>query len=267
MKLKQDVPVDMILMASLIFIVVGLLVASIDENTAQIIGAVIATMGGALLIRGIIKKLVKEVGKTDSFLARVSALPYLTKTSIFLITITILLFIFFGGSDFHKDFYYHWLKDGSSALVVVMGVIILGMVFSVYYAFSIKPISRGNKNLILFFVLFVNLFIAFTIADYAFNHPGFIPITFSILNIIIAYLSFIALVRSIKDRSVNISDKQPEKFELIIGSIIVICLFYISHYILNNFWAITFSICMVYAVSINRFIFNRSKDNENLPQV
>lgn len=267
MKLNQDVPVDTILIASLVFIVAGLLISSIGGNIAMIMGVIMTTMGGGLLIRGILKQAVKEVEKKNSFLAQVSALPHLTKTSLFLITITILLIIFFGGSDFQEDFHYHWLKGGNSALLVMLGVIILGMIFSVYYAFSIKLISRGNKNLILFFVLFINLFIAFIIADYAFSYSSFIFIIFSILNIIIAYLSFIDLVRSIRYRSVSISDRQPEKVELIISSIIVICLFYISQYILDNYWAITFSICTVYAVSINRFIFNNSKDNEKLSQV
>jgi hypothetical protein len=51
-----------------------------------------------------------------------------------------------------------------------------------------------------------------------------------------------------------IIDKQAKREEVIVGTIAVFILFFISNYIFKNHWSITFSICTSYAALFNEMM-------------
>jgi hypothetical protein len=263
MNINQDVSSRLILIGSIFFIVIGSIITILSNaEIIKIIGSVIVMMGGGLLFRGVAKFFLFEEAKVTKkgitkFLTIVGALPRFTETSLFLITVTVLLLVFLGGSSFHQDIYYHWLKDGHPGLIAMLGMIVAGMMLSIYYVISIKPISKTGKDFLLFFVLFANFFAAYVAADYAFKYSIGIFVIFPILNIITTFLLFFTFRLDF----IDISDRQARKSELILGLIMIACLFFISQFILHNYWVITFSLCVVYATNVNEVIYNAFKNN------
>jgi len=196
--------------------------------------------------------------KINNFLNRTGILPRYTEVSLFLTAITVLLIIFTADSVSRRDFLNRWLGDGDGRMLIAFGMIIAGMIFSIYYAFSIKPMSRTGKSFLLFFAVFANALAGITAGEYALKNSTGIFTIFPILNIISAFI-LLFLFRSGFINTSSILERQAKKFEIIAGSIIVICLFFISQYIFHNFWAITFSFCVFYATNINEIVYNAFK--------
>jgi len=199
----------------------------------------------------------------NNFLDRVGILPRYTEVSLFLMTITILLIIFTADYDSRKDFLNYWFGDGDGRMLIVFGMMIVGMLFSIYYVFSTKPMSRNGKIFLLFFAVFANALAGITAGEYALKNSTGIFTIFPILNIISAFI-LLSLFRGGFIDTSSILKRQAKKFEIITGSIMVVCLFFISQYIFHNFWAITFSFCVVYATNVNEIIYNVFKNNQNL---
>ena len=188
----------------------------------------------------------------EGWLYRLGLIPTFTEVTLFLMSLTFLLLLFFNLS-FLEEFLDFILHDFDLRNIVVIIFFIVGLVVSIYYSFSKKKISRASKGYMLFFAVMINFIIAFFAGFYILeNVKGFV-IIFPIINIISAFvLLFLMRFEIITTKS--ILDKQAELRELAIGSLMVITVFIISQYIFHNYWAITFSLCLVYANNINHFI-------------
>jgi hypothetical protein len=78
-------------------------------------------------------------------------------------------------------------------------------------------------------------------------------IIFPFLNFVSAYLLAKLYEADIITTDVII-DKQAKREEVIVGTIVVFIIFFISNYIFKNHWSITFSICTSYAALFNEMI-------------
>lgn len=78
---------------------------------------------------------------------------------------------------------------------------------------------------------------------------------FPILNLANTIL-LLLLFRIGKINEKSISDEQSRLWEIVLGSVIVLIIIFISHYIYKNYWALTFSIAVAYATSSKESIKN-----------
>ncbi|MCK4592038.1 hypothetical protein KAT63_01195 [Candidatus Parcubacteria bacterium] len=183
--------------------------------------------------------------KNTSFL-----FPKYTEATMFLTSlITILILI---TEPFLQEIVIKFFMADFIFAIVLM-FILLGLLLSIYYAFNDKKISRQNKDIMLSFMIVVNVFIGLSASNYLMSSSHGLSVIFPLVN----YLNALFLAFAFRYDFINsgsILDIQAKKSEILIGSIVVIAIFLYSRYVLDNYWAMTFSICLVYATNINNFI-------------
>ena len=183
---------------------------------------------------------------TDEKLVKLGIVPRYTEITLYLISITFIMFLL-TSSEFRAEAFV-FFEDVVET--VFWGAIILsGLVVSIYGAFTKRTLGRKEKNLILLAVISLNFFVAVHAGMYVLEETQNWLIIFPVLNILNAvFCLFLFRLGAITEKS--ISEKQAKKEEVILGTIFVILIFLISQYIFNHYWAITFSICLIYATSL-----------------
>ena len=211
----------------------------------------------------------RKIRKFKDFLHRKNLIPKYDELALFLTTLTILLLLF-TDPILRKDIYVSLLKL-NIVILFFLSIFIYGMYLSIYYIFTMKKMSRTVKKILLLFAILLNLFIGISAGFHELTYTKGIFIIFPIYNIISAYLLYVMFDRSIGIITESvISDVPIRRLDTIISSFLVFLIFLLSQYIFKNYWAITFSICLVYATSIDRFIkkllSRRKKEAEILVQ-
>jgi len=142
------------------------------------------------------------------------------------------------------------------SILVILGATLLfigGWLLSIYHAFSGKSMTKEEKESILFFTIFTVSLIGFIAAEYIIKESKGVWIIFPILNFLHAFI-LLSLYRVKLITTESILDKQAKQGEIILGSLFVFIIFFISNYILKNHWSITFSICTSYATIFNEML-------------
>jgi hypothetical protein len=233
----------------------------------------------------------KRQGKIKEYLKELGIIPQYTEISLFLIGLTLLLFLF-ANFTIIKDaigFFIDHVKninlnitdflnskiptkeqkvidnilDSLLAIIIiggVLGALVFGWFLSIYHVFAEKPMSIFEKKLILFFVTLTLIIVAISAYFHSIekvleSKQSIIWFIFPVFNLVGGFL-FLALAFPQEDvvSPKLIADKQAKREEVIVGTIAVFIIFFISNYILKNHWSITFSICTSYAALFNEMI-------------
>lgn len=192
--------------------------------------------------------------KLISIFYRIGIIPKYTEVSCFLTGIIFLLLLV-TNSVFRKEISYFFLLDEEYlvAIPLVVLVFILCLGISVYYAFFPKITPKIAKKIILFYVILINIFAGVYASLYLLENSQGLYIIFPIFNLFSAILLSI-LFRAGVIHENSISNKQAKISEIIFSLILILLLFILSQYVLDNYWAITFSLCLFYASNINEVI-------------
>jgi hypothetical protein len=196
-----------------------------------------------------------------NFLIKLGILPRYTEIIIFLTSIIFLL-LFFTNLEFKNEIFTHSERDLFLAIFFIPGII-----YSIVNIF-IKKKGVSGKNSMLIFTVIINAIAGVSAGSYSLFNTEKYLIVFPIFNIINAFL-LITLLKFGNDADItSISDEQPKIGETAIGFFAVILIFFLSQYILKNYWAITFSICVFYISVIDNFIkhlfFKRDNSQINI---
>ena len=178
-------------------------------------------------------------------------IPKYTETSLFLTALTFTLL--YLTDDGIRD----TLESFASGYYDPRGMIFLliffaGLIYSFYYALSDKKTPAFARTCMLIFVVFTNFGVGFSSGLYILkSSEGYLAI-FPIMNLINAILLIIMFRAKIIDEAC-ISDENASRPEILVGSAALLIIFAFSHYIMHNYWALTFSICLAYSTMINEF--------------
>ena len=183
---------------------------------------------------------------TNEKMIKLGIVPKYTEITLYLISVTFIMFLL-TSSEFRAEAF-DFFEDVAAA--VFWGAIVLsGLIVSIYGAFTKRILGRKEKNLILLAVIFLNFFVAVHAGKYVLKETQNWLIIFPVLNILNAiFWLFLFRLGAITEKS--ISDKQAKKEEIVLGTLFVILIFLISHHVFNHYWAITFSVCLVYVTSL-----------------
>jgi len=211
------------------------------------------------LSRNFIEKLIK-----------IGVIPILSETSVFLVSLTVLLAFIVNISSIininFPEFIKNILTNKDSYRsehdvdpVDIIITLIWGFFLSIYHPFSKKQKTDKEKSRILVYVFIVSYFVGFiaflcAIPALSMGFKGIFIFTIAFINLITAFLLGVAGYKI--GCEFFISDEDAKRSDIIIGSIIVILIFLYSHYILKNYWAFTFSMCLVYSINVHRFVNN-----------
>jgi hypothetical protein len=210
-------------------------------------------VGGVFNGGGIIDKIISksgEMGKKNNFLRKIGLIPKYSEISLYLTALTFVL-LFLTNRDI-GDILFDFCFDDLGG-VVFFFVFFMGLVSSFYFAVSDVVTPKFIKSSMLLFVISTNLGVAVYGGLYILeNLEGFL-IVFPVLNMINAFLMLLLLrMQVINEESISNENARPR--EILVGSVSLVILFVFSQYLLRNFWAVTFSLCLTYSSMINDFV-------------
>lgn len=185
------------------------------------------------------------------FLQAIGVIPKYTEVKFFLFSLVFLLI--FSTNPGIRNKYIIEIIDKDAGFIPL--VVLLGIGMSFFYVFSSREMSKFSRMILLFYAAMVNFFVSMEAYQYLSNYRQGLYIILPLINAINAFIAIALIVKSTRLMIDNsIVSKQATYSEIIVGSILVFIIFFVSQYILNNYWAITFSMCLVYASNLNELI-------------
>jgi hypothetical protein len=199
------------------------------------------------------------------YLKKLGIIPQYTEISLFLMGLTV-LFIVISNFPYFEAYIlksFQNLPRLKITLDLISGVIfvpfiilawIYGWFLSIYYAFSEKQMTKNDKRMILNFIIPTTAITGMIASIHILKESKGVWIIFPFFNFFSAYLLAKLYEADIITTTDVIIEKQAKREEVVIGTIAVFIIFFISNYILKNHWSITFSICTSYAALFNEMI-------------
>ena len=197
-------------------------------------------------------------------------IPNYDALSLFLMAFTLIM-LFVGNAPMRETIYilatglYKCLlsssrRDGDHNLfiwVFLVAVIffLYGFGLSIYHLYTTKKKTRFEKQTMLVFAVVTNISTALAAGIYMLRESSSWTFIFPVWNLINAYL-LVALVQKKMINETCISDRKAT-FRQMIGSMTAIFIIFVfCNFILKLYWAITFSICIVYTASFDKTLQN-----------
>lgn len=184
--------------------------------------------------------------------------------SVYIIAAALLILIFV-----HFGPIIRWFREGisSSTLGEIVwygfsGVVLLlcfgtGWFLSFYHVFTNREKRPGEGGFMALFAISVNSVTGFILARHMFFSGmwvnkwwlGIIPV-WLFLNSIFLFLK-LQLNRYNDD---VISDENASIIQVFVSTIILVALFAICHFVFDTYWAVTYSICVIYATGFTKAV-------------
>ncbi len=178
-------------------------------------------------------------------------LPTYTEVGLFLISLTALL-LFATDPVFNQTIVNTIKSDIRVAFVLILSV--GGGFLSIYHAFAKSRIGDVSKYFMLYSALCMNCGAAFAAYFHLMEHTRqFMYLALPVFNAL-SSLFMLGLLRAEVITADSAADRQAKLWEVILGSIMVTSLYFLSFKSWENHWSITFSICTVYSTNVNENI-------------
>ncbi|MGA1979561.1 MAG: hypothetical protein ABSG99_03205 [Sedimentisphaerales bacterium] len=179
-------------------------------------------------------------------------IPVYDELSLFLTAATLIL-LYVVNTTMRVQIH-NWIAEHSYVWVYIMGTIFLcGMGLSVYNVFTTREKTDTEKWIMLIFAVLANAVTGIVAGLYVLksNAVRDWQLVFPIWNIINGALLLLMLRFKIIDEEC-ISDRDANATEVIMSLAAVLIIFALCNYVFKLYWAITFSICIIYATSFDR---------------
>jgi hypothetical protein len=154
------------------------------------------------------------------------------------------------------DDYYN-TKIGLYYVYSVVSIVVFffgaGLILSIFHVFTRRCKSRPEIMLMFYFALLVNVFSGIFTGLHILGHTQGWFVIFPACNILNgAILLFSCNFQTTGERS--ISNSNTSIWLVLLGMLNVVLLFILCKYVLELYWAVTFSICVIYASNINNAV-------------
>jgi len=180
-------------------------------------------------------------------------LPTFSELSLFMMSVSFLLVFFFNESLRSRIFKILDKPSHDPRIVMLLLFFGAGLFLSLYHVFTEREKTNPEKYAMLFFAVVANGVCGILASKYVMDkstgaHPIFFILPmWNIFNCVLLLVSF--RVGWITDR--NISDEDATRFVVLFGLLITVCIFVVCQFLFKLYWAITFSICIIYATSFS----------------
>jgi DNA-directed RNA polymerase subunit RPC12/RpoP len=179
-------------------------------------------------------------------------IPIYDELALFLMAITLILLCIANSSmreQIHKwmaTHHYIWLY-------IVAAIFLCGLGLSIYHVFTTREKTDAEKWGMLIFAVLTNAVTGIISGWYVIKNNAVHNwlLVFPIWNIVNGALLLLMLRFKIIDEEC-ISDRDATATEVVLGLIAVLVIFILCNYVFKLYWAITFSICIVYTTSFDR---------------
>jgi hypothetical protein len=179
-------------------------------------------------------------------------IPTYDELSLFLMAAT---FILLGATNdtMRKQIYKGITAVDDLRVYFLFAIFLGGIVLSLYHVFTTREKTNYEKMVMLFFAVAANAVTGIISGWYVIknNDVHNWQLIFPIWNIINGVLLFLMLRLKIIDEKC-ISDRDATAVQIILGLTAVLVIFILCNYIFKLYWAITFSICIIYTTSFDK---------------
>ncbi|UCF43975.1 MAG: hypothetical protein JSV99_03370 [Planctomycetota bacterium] len=182
-------------------------------------------------------------------------IPKYDELTLFMMSVAFLL-LFFSTGGLRSLLYKFWREAdlrGKFGMPVAVLIFSVGIVLSLYHVFTERRKTEAEKFVMLFFAVLANAaggILAGTHILSNWNDAPCILMLFPLWNIINGIL-LILLLRAGEIDTSSISDENARSGEVIFGFVIILGIFVVCRFVFELYWALTFSICVVYATSFS----------------
>ena len=183
-------------------------------------------------------------------------IPTYDELSLFLMAVTFILLCI--GNNQARNFTRRLFSQADDLRVFIPVLIFLaGMGLSLYHVFTLREKTMLEKRLMMLFAVLTNAGTGIIAGWYVLknNDAHNWQLVFPLWNIINGVLLLLMLRLKIIDEEC-ISDRDATPTQIILGLIAVLIIFVFCNYVFKLYWAITFSICIVYTTSFDRALQN-----------
>jgi DNA-directed RNA polymerase subunit RPC12/RpoP len=175
-------------------------------------------------------------------------IPTYDELSVFLISISLIL-ITISNSEMRAFLWGYILDDWRNIILLLM------IVFALYVCLCQPFITRrkniGEKYLMLFVAVFVNGGTGIIAGGYILDNSADWLAIFPLWNVINSLILLIMFRFAIIDER-SISDRDTNAVEIIFGLMVIIAIIITCNFIYKLYWAVTLSLCVVYATSLSK---------------
>jgi hypothetical protein len=178
-------------------------------------------------------------------------LPTFSELTLFMMGVAFVL-VFFSTESLRSEIY-KWVNASDDILTNIILLVFFGagLGLSLYHVFAEREKTRIEKYAMLFFAVMANAVCGIIASLYILKQSSDVPsilLLLPIWNIINCILLVISFRFGIVNES-NISDENAGRFEVLFGFLITVAIFIVCRFMFKLYWAITFSICVIYATS------------------
>ena len=182
--------------------------------------------------------------------------PRLNERILYLYSLTSILYIVAVDSLHYLIVYplTHFSSDYLLAYLPWLFVLLLltfGLMFPIYHVFVVRPKQEGEKYILILFAISAQATAGIAGGLHALYHSnGHFQAILPLWNLITGLILFILLRLNVIAAEI-VDDSDANFAQIILGSAVVIVLFYLCQYVFQLYWAIGMSLCFIYVQSVN----------------
>jgi hypothetical protein len=233
--------------------------ADIPEQLQQV-RETFAVLNVSGKIQGLSNEIVNLYGERPGWL-----IPTYDELSLFLMSATFIL-LSVTNATMREQLHKRIIAVNDPRLYLLSLLFLGGIVLSIYHVFTTREKTRFEKMVMLFFAVAVNAGTGIISGWYVIksNNVHNWQLIFPLWNIINGILLLVMLRLKIIDEEC-ISDRDATPTQIILGLLAVLIIFVFCNYVFKLYWAITFSICIIYAASFDKALQNVFPGLTNIP--
>jgi hypothetical protein len=194
-------------------------------------------------------------------------IPTYDELSLFLMAITFILLCV--GNSQSRGWIRHFFSQVDDLRIYILVLLFLaGLGLSLYHVFTRREKTILEKRLMMLFAVLTNAGAGIISGWYVLKNSDVNDwqLVFPIWNVINGALLLLMLRFKIVDEEC-ISDRDATPVQIFLGLTAVLVIFALCNYVFKLYWAITFSICIVYTTSFDKalqsvFPYLSSQSNE-----
>jgi hypothetical protein len=179
-------------------------------------------------------------------------IPSYDELSLFLMAVTLIL-LYAANAPLRDDIHKLIMESHDVRVYAIAVVFLCGMGLSIYHIFTTREKTGFEKNMMLFFAVLANAVTGIIAGVFVLRQAavGDWLLIFPVWNIINGVLLLVMLRCRIIDEEC-ISDRDATASQVVVGLATLFIVFVFCNYVFQLYWAITFSICIVYVTSFER---------------
>jgi DNA-directed RNA polymerase subunit RPC12/RpoP len=181
--------------------------------------------------------------------------PTYDKLSLFLMVVTLILVYLTNKKMIIEEVIGLVRRPSDGPVDVIRPLYLSYVLLCLFIIFISRERTDFKKGLMVLFVVTVNAFTGIMAGIYMMKGTAGWLLVFPVWNIINGVLLLLMLRFNVIDEEC-ISDREATLVQIILGLIAVLVIFILCNYVFKLYWAITFSICIVYTTSFDRALQN-----------